>query len=105
MTQLRHDYESFAKLNAEVLVMVPNGPLMVNRYVEKYTPPYPVLTDKGSKVAAQYFQIQRFFSLGTPMVFVVDHQRKVHYSFYAKSFLQEPDNREVLTVLQNMATQ
>ncbi len=105
MAQLHRDYESFAKLKTEVLVMVPNGPVMIKKYIEKCAPPYPILTDKGSKVAAQYFQIQRFFSLGTPMVFVVDHQRKIRYAFYSKSFLQEPNVQEPLTILQSLSIQ
>jgi peroxiredoxin len=85
MAQLRHDYDKFTALNAEILVMVPNGPFMIKRYLQHNPMPYPILTDKGSQVAAQYFQVKRFFVIGTPTVFVVNQQGKIAYAHYANS--------------------
>lgn len=99
MAQLRHDYPKFQALNTEVLVMVPNGPRSIERYAAAHRIPYPILTDKGSRVASQYFQIKMLFSLGTPTVFLVGKGGTILYTHYAISPLDEPDNREPLAVL------
>jgi len=102
MAQLRHDYERFQALNSEVLVIVPNGPKMIERYLRKNSTPYPILSDKGSKVAEHYFQVKKFFSLGTPTVFLVNQAGQICYAHYASSLIEEPDNQEPLTVLAQM---
>jgi len=99
MAQLRHDYKEFKALNTEVLVMVPNGPKMIKKHVNENNPPYPILSDKGSKVAAQYFQVKHFFLVGTPTVFLVNKKGQVLYAHYASSIIEEPDNKEPLAVL------
>jgi peroxiredoxin len=99
MAQLRHDYAKFQALNAKVLVMVPNGPKMIERYLSHHDNPYPILSDKGSQVAGQYTQIKHFFALGTPTVFVVDRTGHIRYTHYATSLIEEPGNQEPLAVL------
>ncbi len=103
MAQLRRDYAKFQALNTEILVMVPNGPRMIARYIERHPTPYPILSDKGSAVAGQYLQVKRFFALGTPCVFLVDRGGRIRYAHYASSLTAEPDNREPLAVLAAMA--
>lgn len=102
MAQLRHDYKKFQALNTEVLVMVPNGPFMINRYLNNNPTPYLILTDKGSKVAEQYFQTKQFFAIGTPTMFVVDQTGKIRYAFYAKSALEEPSSADAIAILNNL---
>jgi peroxiredoxin len=104
MAQLRHDYDKFIALNAEILVMVPNGPFMIKCYLKKNPTPYLILTDKGSQVAAQYFQVKRFFAVGTPSLFVVDQQGKIAYAHYANSVIEEPSSQEPLAVLAKIAS-
>jgi peroxiredoxin len=99
MAQLRHDYEEFKALNAEVLVLVPNGPKMIARFRGNHEIPYPILSDRGSRVGEQYFQVKHFFKLGTPTVFVVDQAGRIRYAHYAASLLAEPDNEAPLAVL------
>jgi peroxiredoxin len=104
MAQLRHHYDKFTALNAEIMVLVPNGPFLIKRYL-KYKPlPYHILTDKGSQVATQYFQIKRFFMIGTPTVFVVDQQGIIAYAHYANSVIEEPGSQEPLDVLAKMVS-
>jgi len=104
MAQLRHDYQKFTELNCEVLVMVPNGPRMIERYVSAHNSPYPILSDKGSVVAGLYLQVKRFFKIGAPTVVLVDQQGKVAYTHYATSLIAEPDNNEPLAVLSSMSS-
>lgn len=99
MAQLRHDYEKFPALNAEILVVVPNGPVMIGRYLASNPTPYPILTDKGAKVAEQYFQVKHLFALGTPTVIIVDRSGKIAYTHYANSLIEEPGTEEPLAVL------
>ncbi len=62
-----------------------------------------ILSDKGSKVAGQYFQTKHFFALGNAHVFVVDKQGMIRYAYYAKSLLEEPATEEPLAVLAELA--
>ena len=102
MAQLRHDYDQFQALNCEVIVNVPNGPIMIQRHRQEHNPPYLILTDKGARVAAHYFQVKKFFLVGTPTVFLVDRSGTICYAHYARSPLDEPDNAEPLAVLAGM---
>lgn len=104
MTQLRHDYQKFKALNTEVLVMVPNGPKLIGMYVHQNHTPYPILSDKGSKVAELYFQIKKFYVVGTPTVFLVNNMGQICYAYYSTSLIEEPDNRVPLAVLARQKT-
>jgi peroxiredoxin len=99
MAQLRHDYAKFTALNTEILVMVPNGPKTIDRYIKQTATPYPILSDKGSQVAGSYFQIKKYLLAGTPSVFLVDQTGRILYAHYAASLTAEPDNQEPLDVL------
>ncbi len=83
--------------------MVPNGPKMIARYAGNHETPYPILSDKGSKVAGQYFQTRKFFAMGTPTVFVVDKTGVIRYAYYGSSLLEEPGTEEPLAVLAKLA--
>jgi peroxiredoxin len=106
MAQLRHDYPQFQALNCAVLVVVPNGPRSIARYVEQHRTPYPILSDKGARVAAQYGIDTRHLlrmSIFTPTVLLVDQAGVIRYSNYQSSYIQEPDNRQPLGVLAGLA--
>jgi len=102
MAQLRLDYEKFRSYNTEVLVMVPNGPKMIERFVRANDIPYPILTDKGGEIGETYFQVKHFIKFGVPSVFLVDRSGRIVYAHYARSLISEPDNREPLAVLLGM---
>jgi peroxiredoxin len=105
MAQLRHDYPQFKALNAEVLVMLPNGPKLIEWYVKEHHNPYPILSDKGARAAGQYsIDTKRIVGLSaltifTPSVFLVDQTGTIRYTNYSTSYISEPDNREPLSVL------
>lgn len=102
MRQLRQDYLRFLELNTKILVMVPNGPKMIGNYIQQNNIPYRILSDKGSKVAAQYFQVKKFFAFGTPTVLLVNRKGEILYTHYADSVLEEPKNQDPLEVLQKL---
>jgi len=99
MMQLHHDYAKIQALKGEVLVMVPNGPKMIARYLGNHEISYPILSDKGSKVAAHYFQIKQFFAVGTPSVFILNQKGKILYTHYSTSIKDEPGSDNPLAVL------
>jgi peroxiredoxin len=103
MMQLHHDYQKIQAMDAEVLVVVPNGPKTISDYRRNTGTPYPILSDKGSRVAGQYSQIKQVLSVGTPTVFVVDHSGQIRYAYYATSMIEEPDNSAPLSILAEIA--
>ena len=108
MAQLRHDYPEFKGLNTEILTVVPNGPKMIEKYVEENHPPYPILSDKGARVTEQYGIAirQALFlkvALFKPSVFLIDQQGNIVYTHYLTSYIKEPDNQEPLAALSQMA--
>ena len=103
MAQLRHDYQKFATLNTEIIVIVPNGPIMIKRYLNQHPTPYTILTDKGSQVARQYAQVKQFLFFGKPAVFLVDQMGKIAYCHYADTIIEKPNNKELLAVMTGLA--
>jgi len=102
MAQLRHDHAQFKALNTQVLMVVPNGLKLIKKYITANQIPYPVLSDKGAKVAAQYFIDTRriiLLSFFPPSVFLIDQMGKILYTNYQTSYIQEPDNQEPLAIL------
>ena len=85
--------------------MVPNGPVMIKRFLTKHPMPYAILSDKGSLVAKQYFQKKKVFSLGTPTVILVERGGIIAYTHYADSMIAEPNNEEPLAVLAELANE
>jgi len=102
MAQLRRDYDQFRALSCEVLMVVPNGPKMIERYLKAHATPYPILSDKGARVAAQYGIDTRgtvILSVFPPRVFLVDRAGEIRYVNYQSSYIMEPDHREPQAVL------
>lgn len=103
MAQLRHDYPKFQALHTEVLVLVPNGPKLIGIYASSHNNPYPILSDKGARIAELYgikthsaLLVKAF----TPSVFLIDHSATILYLSYQSSYVQEPDNSDPLAVLE-----
>ncbi|PKO07884.1 MAG: hypothetical protein CVU40_18290 [Chloroflexi bacterium HGW-Chloroflexi-2] len=102
MAQLRQDYQKFSDLNTEILVMVPNGPKMIEKHIHQNNTPYRILSDKRSRVATQYFQVKKFFTFGTPTVFLVNKEGRIIFTYYANSPIEEPDNNLPLEILKEL---
>jgi peroxiredoxin len=105
MAQLRHDYPEFKAANSQVLVVVPNGQKLIARHVSQYAPPYPILSDRGSQVAAQFVIVTKraiLLTTMTPTVFLIDTRGVIRYANYNTSYIEEPDNREPLAILAHL---
>ena len=105
MAQLRQDFSRFQQFNTDIMVLVPNGPKLIEKYMVEHNNPYTILSDKGSKIAAQFFQVKKFFAFGTPTVFLIDQTGKIIYTHYAGSLIEEPDNEIPLKILDNLSLQ
>jgi peroxiredoxin len=102
MAQLRHEHERFRDAEVEVVVIVPNGPKTIERYLLAHPLPYPVLSDKGNLVAQQYginTHQARFLALFTRTTFLIGRERRVRCAEYDVSYLTDPDNCALLAVL------
>jgi peroxiredoxin len=102
VVQLRHAYPRFQRLNSEVLVIVPNGPRTIGQFRKMNRIPFPILSDKGSKVAAQYgIETNRIVGVNmlTASTFLVNMGGVIRHAEYLDSYFQEPDNLGPLTLL------
>jgi peroxiredoxin len=110
MAQLRLDTPEFHKVNTQVVVIVPNGPLSILKFRSENGMPFLILSDKGGKVAERFgIRTHRLgfipsFALYTPGVFVVDRAGFIRYANYEKSYLSEPDNQKPLAQLAAITT-
>lgn len=99
MVQLQHDQEKFSAHNTQIVVIVPNGPFMIKRYLKRNPLPYIILTDRGGQVAKLYKQSRPLNLVGIPLVILIEQGGTIAYAHYAKSLIAEPDNNEPLAVL------
>lgn len=110
MVQLRRDYQKFQELSCEVIVMVPNGPFLITKFRDVNRIPYPILTDRGARVAASYGIETKTLGIGllpdmlTPSVFLVDRAGVVRHTNYCDSYLEEPENEAALSVLKQLVS-
>lgn len=106
MAQLRHEYAQFRSLNTEILVVAPNRPASLARYMRANPTPFLLLSDPGAGVAARYgieaLHIP-FFTMFIGALFVVDRGGRVRYANYEAPLVARPDESAALGVLTGMA--
>jgi peroxiredoxin Q/BCP len=100
MAQLRQDYEKFTALNAEIIIVGPDGPNAFRRFWNNENMPYIGLPDIKSRVADHFEQEVNLFKFGRmPAIFVIDKQGIIQYSHYGSSMSDIPENQIILDVL------
>ncbi len=106
MTQLRHEYEQFQATNTEVLVMAPNRPASIARYLNAHPTPFPILSDASARVAESY-GIEAihapFMTVFIGAMFVVDQAGRIRYADYAVPLVSRPDDSKPLAALAGIA--
>ena len=106
MAQLRQEYEQFRAANTEVLVMAPNRPASLARYVNAHPTPFPILSDQGATVAAS-FGIEAihapFMTVFIGAMFVVDRAQRIRYADYSVPLVSRPDDSKPLAALAGIA--
>jgi len=105
MAQLRLDYQEFVNRNTEVVIIGPDGPSAFKRTWEMESMPMVGLADPGSKVADRYDQEVNLLKLGRmPAQLVIDKEGKIRFIHYGKSMSDIPENKLILSVLDEINT-
>lgn len=100
MAQLRHEYEQFQAANTEVLVMAPNQPASIARYLNAYPTPFPILSDPGAEIAQMYGveTVHARFLVFVAAMFVVDQARRIRYVDYDVAIINPDDSKPLAVV-------
>ncbi len=102
MAQLRHEYEQFRAADTEVLVMAPNKPASLARYVAAHPTPFPILSDPGASVAERY-GIEAihapFLTFFVGAMFVVDQAGCIRFADYNVPLVARPDELRAWALL------
>ncbi len=101
MAQLRHEYEQFQATNTEILVMAPNRPASIARYLNAHPTPFPILSDPGARVAELYgIDAIRapFLTMFVGAMFVVDRAGRIRFADYNVPLVNRPDDNPALAV-------
>ena len=97
---MQEDYQSFQRLNAEILAISVEGLEMGQRVSELLGLQYPVLSDPDHQVAEQYGVYNLLGDqLATPSVFVIDSEGIIRWSYVGKDSRDRPDNEMILDQL------
>jgi peroxiredoxin Q/BCP len=101
MAQLRRDYDSFVKLNTEILVAGPEKPETFRDYWKKNDLPFVGLPDPEHRVLKLYGQEVKLFKLGRlPAQMLIDQSGKVRFVHYGHSMADIPPNGEILHLIE-----
>ena len=107
MAQLRHEYEQFRATNTEIIVIAPNKPASLAKYVNAHPTPFPILSDPGATTAERY-GIETihapFLTFFIGSMFVVDRSGRVRFADYNVPLVRHPDDNQALAVLTGMAS-
>ncbi len=101
MAQLRHEYEQFRATNTEVLVMAPNKPASLARYLNAHPTPFPILSDPARASPSRY-GIEAihapFLTFFVGAMFVVDRAGRIRFADYSVPLVSRPDDNQALAV-------
>ena len=103
MAQLRKEYHEFVDRDAEVVVVGPEDEKAFRSYWQKEGLPFVGLADPTHKVALRYGQEVKLLKFGRmPAMMVIDKAGLVRYAHYANAMHDIPQNREILSVLDEL---
>ncbi len=103
MAQLRQDYDKFASLNTEIIVVGPNDAEDFQEYWQEHNLPFVGLPDPEHTVLKLYGQEIKLFRLGRmPAQVIIDKTGQARYVHYGHSMRNIPENQELLTLLQQL---
>jgi peroxiredoxin Q/BCP len=100
MAQLRRDYQRFAELDTEILVVGPEDAGSFRKYWEKEKLPFVGLPDPAHTVLKLYGQEVKIFKLGRmPAQMLIDRSGTLRYVHYGHSMADIPPNEEILDLI------
>lgn len=106
MAQLCQEYDQFRAANTEILVIAPNRPASLARYVNAHPTPFSILSDPSAYVAGSYgIEVvhKAFLTLFVGASFVVDQAGRICYADYSMPLVGSVDESPALAVLAGMA--
>jgi peroxiredoxin Q/BCP len=106
VAQLRHEYEQFRAANTEIVVIAPNKPASLAKYLNANPTDFPLLSDPGAHTAELY-GIEAihapFLTVFIGAMFVVDQGGRIRFADYNVPLVSRPDDNKALAVLRAMA--
>jgi peroxiredoxin len=106
VAQLRHEYEQFRATNTEILVMAPNKPASLAKYIRANPTPFPILSDMDARIAERY-GIEAihapFLTFFIGSMFVIDQTCRIRFADYNVPLVARPNDNRALAVLEAMA--
>ncbi len=103
MAQLRQDYDKFAILDTEIIVVGPDTADAFQKYWQEHNLPFVGLPDPEHTILKMYGQEIKLFRLGRmPAQVIIDKAGQARYIHYGHSMRDIPENKELLSLLQEL---
>ncbi len=103
MASLRHDYQNFSDLQAEIIVFGPEKESDFQDYWHQHDMPFPGIADPRHITAKRYGQEVKILKLGRmPALFVIDRQGLIRFRHLGQSMSDIPDNKVILDLLKSL---
>ena len=97
MAQLRQDFDKFAAIDTEILVVGPEDKNAFEKYFIGNNLPFIGLPDPQHSVLKLYGQEIKIFKFGRmPAMAIIDKESIVRFVHYGKSMSDIPNNEDVL---------
>ncbi|MBN2160327.1 MAG: redoxin domain-containing protein [Spirochaetes bacterium] len=101
MAQLRRDYQQFASLDTEIIVVGPEKAEAFRDYWAKEGLPFIGLPDPERRVLKLYGQEVKLLKLGRmPAQMLINKAGKVRYVHYGHSMSDIPSNEEIISLIE-----
>lgn len=101
---MQQDYEKFADLDVEVVVIAPDTMGNAQQYFSERPVPFIALVDDSLKVFQQFDVQSKWTSLGQrPGLFIIDKAGIVRFAYIGSQQWQIPTNAEVLTQIEQLS--
>lgn len=103
MAQLRQDYQKFTDLNAEIVVVGPEGKNAFKRYWAENNLPFIGLPDPKHRILKLFGQEVKIFKFGRmPAQAIIDINGVVRYLHYGHSMSDIPENQSLLRIIKDL---
>jgi peroxiredoxin len=100
MAQLRQEYQHFAKLDTEIIVVGPEEAESFRKYWTKEDLPFIGLPDPKHMILKLYGQEVNLFKLGRlPAQMLIDKSGMLRYVHYGHSMADIPSNQEIMNLI------
>lgn len=101
MTQLRQDFQLFARLDTEIVVIGPEEADSFRKYWTKEDLPFIGLPDPEHGVLTLYGQEVKLLKLGRmPAQMLIDKSGILRYVHYGHSMSDIPSNEEIINLIE-----